>query len=67
MPDAFAYDPAEAWWRPIAPLPHTVGAAPAVVLGDLIHVVGGRDTASVGVHQVYQPQADRWTERAPLS
>ncbi|MES2185912.1 MAG: kelch repeat-containing protein [Pseudomonadota bacterium] len=68
---AFAYDIAADRWSAIAPLPRPRGAAAAVVLGGQVHVIGGAsepaaERASVGWHEVYDPQADRWTARKAL-
>jgi N-acetylneuraminic acid mutarotase len=68
---AFAYDVAANRWDPIAPLPRPRGAAAAVVLDGRIHLIGGAsepasERASVGWHEVYDPQADRWETRKAL-
>jgi len=62
---AYAYDVASNRWDTIAPLPRPRGAAAAVVLNGRIHLIGGAsepvaERASVGWHEVYDPQADRW-------
>ena len=65
--NAYAYDVGGATAGPtIAPLPRPRGAAAAVVLDGKIHLIGGAsepavERASVGWHEVYDPQADRWT------
>jgi len=46
-------------------MPRPRGAAAAVVLHGRIHLIGGasepaRERASVGWHEVYDPQADKW-------
>lgn len=64
--DCFAYDVQLDRWTRTAPLPAPRGAASAVEVGGLLHVVGGRDVQSVGTHEVYDPVADRWSRRAPL-
>jgi len=59
-------------WRPIAPLPKAAGAIGCVARDGLLHAVGGAvgDTndakLSLDWHLVYDPQADRWSTRAPL-
>jgi N-acetylneuraminic acid mutarotase len=63
--NAYAYDIAEDRWRAIAPLPRPRGAAAAVVLDGRVHLIGGAseptmERASVGWHEVYDPQADTW-------
>ena len=69
--DAYAYEVSSDRWTPIAPLSRPRGAAGAVVLGGRIHLVGGAtdpatERASVGWHEVYDPQADRWQALKPL-
>ena len=64
--NAYAYDVASDRWDKIAPLTRPRGAAAAVVLGGRIHLIGGAseptmERASVGWHEVYDPQADRWS------
>ncbi len=34
--------------------------------GGKIHAVGGRDRESVGIHRVYDPATNSWSELAPL-
>jgi N-acetylneuraminic acid mutarotase len=68
---AFAYEVAEDRWREIAPLPRPRGAAAAVILDGKVHLIGGAtdpapERASIGWHEVYDPVADTWEERAPL-
>ncbi len=63
-------------WRriagsPIAPLPRSRGAGAAVALNGKIHHIGGAaaptlERASVGWHEVYDPQADKWEIRKAL-
>lgn len=62
---AYAYDPAADRWTDIRPLPRPRGAAAAVALDGRIHLIGGAgaptaERASVGWHEVYDPQADAW-------
>ncbi|MFC7397552.1 Kelch repeat-containing protein [Chelatococcus sp. GCM10030263] len=69
--NVYAYDVAADRWSAIAPLPRARGAAAAVALGGKIHLVGGAgapvaERASVGWHEVYDPQSDQWTARKPL-
>jgi N-acetylneuraminic acid mutarotase len=70
-PNAYAYDLAGDRWAAIAPLPRPRGAAAAVTLDGKIHLIGGaaaptQERASVGWHEVYDPQADQWETRKPL-
>jgi N-acetylneuraminic acid mutarotase len=64
--DANVYDPKTNRWSPIAPLPQALGSVAVTVLGDEIHLVGGRAIHSVSTHLVYDPIKDRYVERAPL-
>ncbi|MEA2664460.1 MAG: hypothetical protein QOI11_1404 [Candidatus Eremiobacteraeota bacterium] len=64
--DVNAYDPAANRWSARAPLPAKRGSVALAVLDGKIHAVGGRDSASVGTHDVYDPAADRWSAAAPL-
>ena len=68
---AYAYELATDRWREIAPLRRPRGAAAAVVLDGQLHLIGGAsepasERASVGWHEVYDPQADGWSQRKPL-
>lgn len=68
---AYAYDVAANRWSEIAPLPRPRGAAAAVALNSKIHLIGGasepaRERASVGWHEVYDPQSDKWEMRKAL-
>jgi N-acetylneuraminic acid mutarotase len=68
---AFVYDTAADRWTAIAPLPRPRGAAAAVMLDGMLHLIGGAsepaaERASVGWHEVYDPQVDRWSARKPL-
>lgn len=65
------YELATDRWREIAPLRRPRGAAAAVMLDGRLHLIGGAsepasERASVGWHEVYDPQADAWTQRKPL-
>lgn len=69
--NAYVYDIAADRWSSIAPLPRPRGAAAAVTLGGKIYVIGGateptQERASVGWTEVYDPQADRWSQLKPL-
>ncbi|MBB3178358.1 kelch repeat-containing protein [Variovorax sp. Sphag1AA] len=69
--NAYVYDIASDKWTAIAPLPRPRGAAAAVVLDGSLHLIGGAsepaaERASVSWHEVYDPQADRWSARKPL-
>jgi N-acetylneuraminic acid mutarotase len=69
--NAFVYDIAADRWNPIAPLSRPRGAAAAVALGGKIYLIGGAteptlERASIGWNEVYDPQADRWTQLKAL-
>ncbi|HEX3457812.1 MAG TPA: hypothetical protein VHR97_07625 [Candidatus Baltobacteraceae bacterium] len=64
--DANIYDPVTDRWSALPSLPHPLGAISAAVLGDEIHLVGGRDAHSVATHVVYDPNVKRYSLRAPL-
>jgi N-acetylneuraminic acid mutarotase len=64
--DADVYDPRANRWSAIEPLPHALGSVSVAVLGNEIHLVGGRDTHSVRTHLVYDPATNRYSERTPL-
>lgn len=76
------YDIASGRWSAGAPMPTPRAAHALAVLGGRIHALGGhaddaqqldaaahrigRDGASVGTHEVYDPAANAWTRRAPM-
>ncbi len=68
---AFVYDIAANRWDTVAPMPRPRGAGALAPLGGKIHHIGGAsnpeaERASVGWHEVYDPQADRWETRKAL-
>lgn len=68
---AYVYDIAADRWTAIAPLSRPRGAAAVAALNGRIHIIGGAadpsaERASIGWHEVYDPQADRWELRKPL-
>jgi len=68
---AYAYDVASDRWVAIAPLPRPRGAAAAVALDGNVHLIGGAtepasERASIGWHEIYDPQADAWRMLKPL-
>ncbi|UPJ49071.1 galactose oxidase [Bradyrhizobium sp. 200] len=70
-PNAYAYDVAADKWTTIAPLSRSRGAAAAVALDGKIHLIGGagaptNERASVGWHEVYDPQTDKWEIRKAM-
>ncbi|MBM6593343.1 Kelch repeat-containing protein [Microvirga pudoricolor] len=65
--NAYVYEISSNRWTRIAPLPRPRGAAAAVVLAGKVHLIGGAseptmERASVGWHEVYDPQADTWRQ-----
>lgn len=70
--ECFAWSARDDRWRRIAPLPRACGSIACVDVGGKVHGIGGAigdtfDTKkSVDWHVVYDPQADRWTQAAPL-
>lgn len=68
---AFAYDVAADRWDRLAPMPRPRGAGALAVVNGLVHHIGGAanpeaERASVGWHEVYDPQRDRWEARKAL-
>lgn len=68
---AFVYDVAADRWDAIAPMPRPRAAGSLAVLGGKIHHIGGAsnpdsERASVGWHEVYDPQTDAWSARKAL-
>ncbi|CAM5192276.1 N-acetylneuraminic acid mutarotase OS=Bosea thiooxidans OX=53254 GN=SAMN05660750_03075 PE=4 SV=1 [Bosea thiooxidans] len=71
-PRCFVYDPKADRWSEIASLPRPAGSTAVVGLGGVLHVIGGaigettETKRSVDWHLVYDPKADRWSERRPM-
>jgi N-acetylneuraminic acid mutarotase len=68
---AYVYEISADRWTEIAPMSRPRGAAAVTALNGRIHVIGGAsdpagERASVGWHETYDPQRDRWETRAPL-
>jgi len=64
--NAYVYELASNRWARIAPLPRPRGAAAAVILNGCLHLIGGasepaQERASVGWHEIYDPESDRWS------
>lgn len=64
-------------WRAVAPLPAPQAEAVTLSHGGLIHMIGGRtpkgdrnqdwdDQTDTAAHWAYDPNADKWSARAPL-
>jgi N-acetylneuraminic acid mutarotase len=69
--NAYVYDPETDRWTALRPMPRPRGAAAAVALDGRLHLIGGAgaptaERASVGWHEVYDPQADNWEIRKAL-
>ena len=62
----FVYDTATDQWTPIAGLSRPRGAISAIELDGKFHLLGGRDVRSVEWHEVYDPAANKYSERASM-
>ena len=62
----YVYDTATDTWSRIASLSRPRGAISAVALDGKIHLLGGRDVRSVEWHEVYDPAADKYEDRASM-
>ena len=62
----FVYDTATDQWAPIAPISRPRGAISAIVLDGKIHLLGGRDVRSVEWHEVYDPETNKYSDRASM-
>lgn len=63
------YDPQADRWEQHAPMPTGRDHTGTLVVGGLIHVVGGRVDSfhtNSNLHHVYDPKSDRWQARRPL-
>lgn len=63
------YDPRMDRWRALAPLPTGRDHTGTLVVGDLIHVIGGRVDSfhtNSNLHHTWDAKTDRWTMRNPL-
>jgi N-acetylneuraminic acid mutarotase len=68
---AFVYDIAADRWDRIAPMPRPRGAGALAIVDGKVHHIGGAsdpesERASVGWHEVYDPQGDKWERRKAL-
>ncbi|WP_418314893.1 Kelch repeat-containing protein [Piscinibacter sakaiensis] len=64
-----SYDPKTDRWENRAPLPTGRDHTGTLVVGGLIHVVGGRVDSfhtNSNLHHAYDPRTDRWEPRNPL-
>jgi DNA-binding CsgD family transcriptional regulator len=66
--DTYRYLPEEDVWQKLAPKPHPVSDASAVLLGELIYVPGGRleNGQLTSEVEVFDPRQNTWEEHAPL-
>ena len=62
----FVYDTTTDQWAPIAPISRPRGAVSAIVLDGKIHLLGGRDVRSVEWHEVYDPETNKYSDRASM-
>ena len=62
----FVYDTATDQWASIAPISRPRGAISAIVLDGKIHLLGGRDVRSVEWHEVYDPETNKYSDRAGM-
>lgn len=55
-------------WEETAPLPVARNSGASAVIGDKLHVVGGRTHTRINLadHHVYDPAEERWRTAAPL-
>lgn len=64
----WVFDLAENRWREVATAPRARNSAACAVIGDALHVVGGRTVGggNESAHDVYDPAADGWRSAAPM-
>ena len=65
----YVYDPKINRWAPRAPLPTGRDHVGALVVGSVIHVVGGRVDSFLtnsNLHHIYDAAKDAWTPRRPM-
>jgi hypothetical protein len=68
LPDVAVYDPAAGTWTRGADIPVPVDdAVSGIWRGRIFLVSGWHDTGNVAHVQVYDPDADRWSEASPVS
>jgi len=62
------FDIKDQLWHTAAPASVSRNSAAGALIGDAIHVVGGRQVGggNLTVHEVYDPREDRWRTAAPL-
>jgi N-acetylneuraminic acid mutarotase len=69
--ETLVFDPVSQQWRYARPAPTARNSAAGAVLGNRLHIVGGRISGSGGirnldVHEAYDPALDQWTVLAPM-
>lgn len=69
--DTLLLDPETRRWHPGRPAPTARNSAAGAVLDNKLHIVGGRRSTAGGIrnlaaHEVYDPETDAWSMRAPL-
>ena len=64
----FVFDTVSSTWHSKAPALVKRNSAAGALLGDAIHVVGGRQVGGGNLpdHEVYDPREDRWRNAAPM-
>ena len=63
------YDPKDDAWEGRAPMPTARDHTGTLLVGDRIHVIGGRVNSfhtNSNLHHAYNPTADKWEARNPL-
>ncbi len=79
--NAWEYDPTNDTWKALAPLPVRRGSTLAAVVNGKIYVIGGnttnpgtsdvavfanRPSRDLGLNEMYDPETNKWTDRAPM-
>jgi N-acetylneuraminic acid mutarotase len=79
--NAWEYDPTNDTWKALAPMPLRRGSTLETVVNGKIYVIGGnttnpgtndvavfgnRPSRDLGMNEMYDPETNKWTERAPM-
>ena len=69
--DTLLLSPSTQRWRFGRPAPTARNSAAGAILGNMLHIAGGRisagaDSHNLDVHEAYDPTTDRWSARAPI-
>ena len=63
----FVLAPGATSWREVAPMQRARGALSLVSVGQRLYAIGGRNaSAEIAVPEVYDPQANTWTDAAAM-